>query len=192
MKNNTIPAIIIALSILAVAFLSRQSGATQVRSILNEIESASQAKDADGKSQVERIASSFVRSTTQGVKSGFEGDKGEVAKEALAVIDKIDIREVKIVESQFKGKERVIGIVRNNSDKVVQNIQLNIIFRNSAGALMDVSSSFSRINGTLKPAAEIGFETDRSIGDSKSTEEDLAKNRSSTAVVTIQSLQIIK
>lgn len=192
MKHNLLPALIIALAIVSVALLSRQSGAAQVRNVLTEIEQAVQARDEEGKSQIERISYELTRSVSQGAKSGFQGDEPKENAHVSDLIDQIEIRELKIAPSQFKSKERVIGILRNNSDQTLENIQLNVIFKDSAGTLVDVSTSFAQVKGVIKPGAEVGFEVDRSIGEFSSTDEELLKNRSAAAVVTVQNLRILK
>lgn len=191
MKNNIIPSIIIAIAILIAALAPRQTGASQVKLFLQSLEDASKEKDADGKSQIERIASGFTKATTQGIKSGFGGDDPQVDKGMLSIIGKLEIRDVKIVKSQFKSKERVIGIFKNSSDKIVKDIQLNVVFKAADGALMDVSDSFARVSGPVKPSDEIGFEIDRTIGDFNAKDDELEQNRASSAIVKIQTLKVI-
>lgn len=192
MKNNMLPALIIAVALLVAALAPRPGASDKIQETLKALEEVANTKDAEGKSQIERIAAGFSKSAAQGMKFGFGMDDPKADKEILAVIEKLEIREVKIVKSQFKGKERVIGLLKNGSDKIIKEVQLNVVYKAADGALLDVSSSFSRVSGPVKPGDEVGFEVDRTLGEFTAKDEELAQNRAASAVVKILTLKLVE
>ncbi len=192
MSSNLLPSCIIATAILGVGLLFRQGGDSKIDQVLQALETAVQTKDAEGKSRVERIASGFAQSAAKGLSSGMNQGREATDKTTLALLDKIVVNDVKLVGSPFKGKERVIGTVKNTSDRAIKDISLNVLFRDASGALIDVAGKFSRVEGPLRPGAELGFEVDRDIGGMQATDEELAQNRAATATVLVQSLRVVE
>ncbi len=191
-KTQLLPACILALALLIAAYGVRTGGSAQIDGVLKALEVAASEKDANGKTQIARIAANVVESATQGAKVGWGGDRGEEEKAALALAERLAISEVKIVSSSFKGKERVIGVIKNNSDKTLKDIQLNVVFRDASGGLVDVAGTFARVSGPLLPGTELGFEVDRSFGGMDSSEDALAPNRAASATVRVQSLRVVE
>jgi hypothetical protein len=192
MKSNIIPSIIIAAAILAVALISRQSGAYQVQAFMDQLEQSVQSKDSEGNTQIGRIVKGLSSSAAEGMRKGFQGSQDEEAKRELEIRDLIKIKDVKINSGRMKNQEKVIGLVKNESSEIVQNISLNVVFKDSNGALLDVSGKFSSINGVLKPGQELGFEVDRELGDFQEKDEVLAQRKAAEVVVSITKLSILK
>jgi hypothetical protein len=192
MKTNLIPSIIIAAAILAVALIGRQGSANQLQALLDQLEQSVQKKDPAGDTQIGRIAAGFSRSAAEGMRQGFQGSQNEEAKRELEIRDKIQIKDVKITSGRMKNQEKVIGLVKNESSEVVQNISLNVVFKDANGTLLDVSSKFSSINGVLKPGQELGFEVDRDLGSFQDKDEVLAQRKAAEAIVSITKLSLLK
>ncbi len=66
------------------------------------------------------------------------------------------------------------------------------MYFDASGKLIDVSSSFSRVQGVLKPNEELGFKVRRSLGDYRAKAEELDAARSSSVKASISSFTIIK
>ena len=75
MNQNLIPSLIIACAIVATGLLFRQtvatSAGTQIDAALSSLESASQNKDADGKTRISKIIKGISSSVADGFKAGF-------------------------------------------------------------------------------------------------------------------------
>lgn len=192
MKSNIIPSIIIAAAILAVALISRQSGAYQVQAFMDQLEHSVQSKDSEGNTQIGRIVKGLSSSAAEGMRKSFQGSENEEAKRELEIRDLIKIKDVKINSGRMKNQEKVIGLVKNESSEIVQNISLNVVFKNSNGALLDVSGKFTSVNGVLKPGQELGFEVDRELGDFQEKDEFLVQRKAAKVVVSITKLSILK
>jgi hypothetical protein len=107
------------------------------------------------------------------------------------VRERIHIKEVRIVSGDHADEERVIGLLRNDSDVAVSWVSLNAVFRDKEGALLDVASN-NRLSETLRPGDEFGFEITRSLGDVTAVEEDktVLKQKADSVSVTISSVSI--
>ena len=92
----------------------------------------------------------------------------------------------------MKMQENIIGLIKNNSDAIVSNIQLNVVSRDKDGKLLDVTSNFARVQGTLKPGQELGFSVERSLCDFNEKAEELAGRKATTATVSIVELSVVK
>ncbi len=192
MKTNIIPSIIIAAALLTLGFLFKQSSGNQVQSIFDQLEQSVQKKDAEGKTQISRIASGFSKSAADGFSQGFQEGQNKEELEKLNFRDKLSVSEVKIIPGRMKTDEKIIGIVKNESTAILGNISLNLVCRDAEGALLDVSSRFVQVDKTLKPGDEVGFEIERALGKFEESEEMLSNNRSSTAIVTISDFKIVR
>jgi len=189
MKHNLIPALIIAAAII-IAGVSLKP-ASPVKTFLADLETAAQTKDADGKTSLNRILEGFAASASSSIQAGFDSGQNEKAKTNLAVIEKLQVTDVKIVAGSQKTQERVIGIVRNNSDQTISGVNFNTIYRDADGQLIDVGASFSQLKGTLKPGAELGFEIRRDLGSFKEEDEVLAARKAAQAEVAVVDLRIV-
>lgn len=189
MKHNLVPALIIALAIVVAG--AQLKPASPVKTFFAELEAVAQTKDASGKTSLNRIFEGFSSSAASSIQQGFSAGQNEKDKAQLAAIEKIQVKEVKIVDGSQKNQERVIGIVRNDSDKTVTNVRFNALFKNAEGKLIDVNATFSQLQGTLKPGGELGFEIRRELGGFRDEDAVLAARKAATAEVSIVELRIV-
>ena len=189
MKNNILPAIIIAAALLACGFLVRQtfiaSAESQMDAMLTKLEEASRKKADGSDARITTVIKSFSSAVSAGFKAGISDttDQQNRIQGELKVRDALVFREVKIVPSQQKNQERVIGLVKNGSDSALNNVQLSILYKDKAGSLLEVGSG--HVRGILRPGEEAGFEGNRSLGDFKEKEEVLAQRKADSVVVTV-------
>jgi hypothetical protein len=189
MKHNVLPALIIAAALLACGFFVRQavttSAAIQFDALLSKFEETSQKKADGADSRITSAVKGFSHSVAEGFKSAMNDSKDQEKRtEAeLKVRDALTFREVKLVSSQQKSQERVIGLVKNGSDGPLNNIQLSILYKDKDGGLLDVGSGYVR--GLLRPGEEAGFEANRSLGDYNEKEDVLARRRAASVVVSV-------
>lgn len=192
MKTNLIPALILAAALLATGYLFSRSSGSAVEKTLAQLEAATKEKDGNGKTQLGRVLEGISASAGQAISSGFESGQNEKTKEQLPIMEKITLKEIKIVAGSQKNQERVIGLIKNDSAEIVSDVKLNVIFRDQDGKLMDVSTLFSRVEGPLKPGVELGFEVKRDLGAYNEKEEVLAARKAGTAVVAVTGLRLVK
>ena len=194
MKSNIVPALIVAVALVACAFFMRQtmttSAGSQFDAVLTRMEESTKKKSDGSDSRITTVVKGFSRSVADGFKSGLnEGaanaEQQSRTQQELKVRDMIVFREVKFVPSQQKSQERLIGIVKNGSDATLNSVQLTIVFKDKDGSLLDVGSAYVR--GMLRPGEETGFEALRSLGDYKEKDEVLAQRKASSVNITVAS-----
>lgn len=194
MKNNVLPALIVAAALVTCSYLLRDAlttnNARQLDAVLSKLEESTQKKPEGGDSRITTIVKGFSRSVSEGFKAGIDDLAPTLEQKArnqaeLKVRDDILFREVKFVPSSQKTQERVIGLVRNASDGVLSNIQLSILFKDRDGILLDIGTSYVR--GLLRPNEEAAFEVTRTLGDFKEKDEVLAQRKANSLVVTVTS-----
>lgn len=192
MKTNLVPALILAAALLATGYMFNRSSGSAVEKTLVQLETATQTKDAGGKTQLSRILEGMSASAGRSISAGFESGQNEKTKDELAVIEKITLTEIKIVAGSQKTHERVIGVIKNESSATVSDVKFNVMFKDKDGRLMDVSTTFSRLEGSIKPGAELGFEVKRDLGSFSEKEDVLAARKATTAVVAVTDLRLVK
>jgi hypothetical protein len=184
MKNNTVPALIIATAILLSAFFTHWASTRTALSAINQIEAAVLTKNSEGKTRTTELVEGLVSSVSEGFRSGLSvggADDSEKAKIESEARGKLTLREVKLARGERNDEERVIGIVRNDSTAIVTRADANVIFRDQNGALIDVKNSARLFDDSLNPGQEVGFEVERSLGDF-SEEEGVLASRKAAAV----------
>jgi hypothetical protein len=192
MKHNLLPSIIIALAIVGLGcvfnYTMGNASQKQVEATFSQFEEMTTKKDEHGKTRWARISDGIKDGVMNSVKSGIgSGDKSK-----LEILDKLEIKEVRMVAGQNKAQEKVIGLIKNNSDKNISNVQFNVTFRNEAGELLDVKSDFmTRVSGIIKHGEERGFEINRNLGDFNGQPDELAKNKAASVKVEVSDFQIM-
>ena len=192
MKNNIISAIILAIAILGVAILQQRASTGVINQFMSQLENAAVAKDASGKTQITKIVEGFSKSASEGMSGGFSAASTDKKMKDFETADKIVIKEIKIVAGSNKNKEKVIGIIKNESAFIVSDVNFSAIYRKADDSLLDVSAQFNRVSGTMKPGDELGFELQRELGDYNEKPEVLALNRASKVTLKVISLNIVK
>lgn len=192
MKTNLIPSLVIAAAILGAGFLVSRDSASPVETFFVDLEEAISAKDDDGKTQVGRIVEGLSSTVAESFQAGVSGGQNEEAREELAVIEQLVLKDVGIARGSHKAEERVIGVIRNDSAETISDVKLGVIFRGENGRLVDVGTQFARVEGVLKPGAERGFSLDRDLGDFEEAEEVLNARKATTAEVSVTGLSIIR
>jgi len=192
MKNNIIPALIIAIAILGAAIFYQRTSSGVVENFLSQLEKAAVNKDANDKTQISKIMEGISKSASAGIQQGFSGGQNDKIKKQIAVLEKITLREVEIVAGSQKNKEKVIGIIKNESAEIVSEIKVNAIYRKADDSLLDVSTQFNRVQGTLKPGAELGFEFSRELGRFNDKEEVFAQNKAAKVALSVVDLNIVE
>ncbi|MEO6569087.1 MAG: FxLYD domain-containing protein [Opitutaceae bacterium] len=194
MKSNIVPALIVAAALIACAVFVRQSITTsagsQFDAVLTRMEESTKKKTDGTDSRITNVIKGFSRSVADGFKSGLNeaaanADQQNRTQQELKVRDMIVFRDVKFVASQQKSQERVIGIVKNGSDAILNSVQLTIVFKDKDGSLLDVGSAYVR--GMLRPGEETGFEAMRSLGDYKEKDEVFAQRKASSVNISVAS-----
>ena len=194
MKNNTVPAIIIAAAILLSAVFTHLASTRAALSAINQMEAAVLKKNTEGKTRTTELVEGLVSSVSEGLRSGLSEAGAEGSEKAKLERDargKLTLREIKLVRGGRNDEERVIGIVRNDGTATVTRVDANVVFRDKNGELIDVKSNDRLIDDLLAPGQEVGFEVARSLGDFSEEEGVLASRRATTVSIVILGVTLL-
>jgi hypothetical protein len=192
MKNNIIPALIIAIAIFGVAIFYQRASSGAVENFLSQLEKASVTKDANDKTQISKIMEGISKSATAGFQQGFSGGQNDRIKSEMPVVEKLIFKDIKIVSGRQNNQEKVVGIIKNESAEIISDVNVCIVYRKSDDSLLDVSATFNQIKGVLKPGAELGFEFQRELGSYKDADEVLAQKKAAKVTLTVIGVNIVK
>ena len=196
MNNNIIPSAIIAASILISGFIVKyeidQKTTFSTEKILNEIDGLAVNKDKDGNSRIKKSISNFISEISSGIKQGFDKGMSQDSNGFIEGLNDIEIAQIKFIEGRMDNEEKIIAIIRNKGKLTISDVELNVSVKDRNGILIDVISSFARVEGVLLPGSELGISVDRSIGRFGADKEKMDGNKGSTAEIKIAKMKIIK
>ncbi len=160
--------------------------------MLDEMEQAVLKKNSAGTTRTTELVEGLVSSVKDGFKRGLAEDDQSSAGGRADKPDlrgKLSLHEVALTPGHDSKEERVVGIVRNDSQSVVTRVMANLTFRDKSDKLIDVSGSSSLLAHPLKPGESVGFEIDRTLGDFGEDEAVLATRKAAVVAVQIVSVE---
>jgi hypothetical protein len=168
MIPRILPAVIVALAILGLGLEVRLDLSAQVDAVLSKLDHASQSTGGQP-SRLARIVQGVTQSAISGVANGFKQQAGIASggpdrqgREEFDAVRAIRVTDVAILRDQTGTQERIIGIVHNDGNRVVRNVQFNTKLRDADGRLIDVVPTFA--SGFLLPGKDLGFVAYRNPG----------------------------
>ena len=191
--KNILPSIILGICILTSVFLlnvSRETTADkEMRAAYNELNKiATELSENPNNGEVQAVVSNFAGQIVDGFKMAF--NNADEQNVYLSVIDKVSLTDVKTVPSGWKHKEKIIGVISNDSNRTISSIKINILSYDADGSLIDVNNQSLSSIKALRPQEKIGFEIDRSLGEHSDSPELLDTRRSSKNVATVISFKV--
>ena len=147
---------------------------------LSDLEKASVVKESDGETKVSKIVAAFSESVARGLKEAFPGSEN-TDRRRVTTASSFTISDIQIVAGRRKNVERVIGLVKNGSSEIVEDVTLVISFFGKDGKLIDVTDDFTRIEGIIRPGEASAFAVSRELGDWE-TSEDMLNGKRAAAV----------
>lgn len=115
----------------------------------------------------------------------------ETLKEQISAIDKLTFTDMRITQGLQRNQERIIGLVKNEGDLPIHNLQVSLVIKDKDGKLLDVLSNAARIPLLLRPGQQVAFEAVRPLGNFNDTPADLNARRGTTVEAQIDSLRVI-
>jgi hypothetical protein len=195
MNNNLVPSIIIAASILVCGFLLKHEidqKSLSSEDFLSGLESLSAEKDKDGNSRIKKSITNLVGDVGSGVREGFQKGFSSNNEGIIVGLNDIEISQVKFADGRMSNEEKVIGIIKNKGTDHISDIELNVVIKDKDGKLIDVVSSFTRVDGVLLPNSELGFSIDRSLGSFDDDKEKMQGNKGAMAEVRVVKMKAHK
>ncbi|MCZ6847412.1 MAG: FxLYD domain-containing protein [Alphaproteobacteria bacterium] len=81
----------------------------------------------------------------------------------MAALEAVEVKGVKLVAGRFKGRQKMIGTLRNTGTRTVKQIKVTISYFDGEGRLIDVATSWLSNVAFLKPGEEANFSANRSF-----------------------------
>ena len=163
--------IVIAIIVIAALFCFRAAMkpklAGEIRAAYNELNSIIQdgSSDAEKSKAIQQFAQEIGTQIRMGLSEGFKSDnpqKQDKDKVYAAVKQKIDITGIKSVQSEWPTHEKIIFMLRNNSDKAISNLRLNYEYYKK-GEMIDCRNDWMSEVKILDPNQEIALSQDRTL-----------------------------
>ena len=121
-----------------------------------------QAKKSGIKKLVETFVSQFVDGFTAAMEKAGAGQESRNNTFA-STLEKVSVSEVKTVPSNFGGREKIIGIIHNDSPLPVSDVHLNVTLFDAGGHLLDVLDENLSDVKLLRSGQAVGFSVDHDL-----------------------------
>jgi hypothetical protein len=130
---------------------------------------------------------------TGALKKGFSSGSDKQTDQTLEFLNckkKVELRDVKLVESGQKGMEKYVFKIINHSDQYLNQIRVNFSFYDEKGELLDVTNKWISEIKVLEPGQEIVLSDNRWLRKPKDSEEYQGQGSSIKGQIT--SFEIVK
>lgn len=139
--------------------------ASEIRGVYEELSAIVNDGASDAKKS--KAIQTFVQEISAQVRDGFstgfkstDPKKEDRDKVYLAAKQKIGISSVKIVNAEWPGREKVLFVVTNGSDRCISSLKVNYEFYKN-GELVDCKNEWVSAIKLLEPNQEIALSQDR-------------------------------
>lgn len=146
--------------------LAVHSTADAVFAELNRAEDQmnAQAKKSGIKNLVETFVSQFVDGFTSAMDRAGQGQASKTGKYA-ATLPQITLTDVTAAPSGWSGKEKIVGLIHNNSAVPISDVHLNLMLFAADGHLLNVLDESLNELKLLEPGKTVGFSVDHDLSD---------------------------
>lgn len=193
--KNLLPSLILSISIIAAVLILTQNHSTrgdkEIRAAYEELNTISgELVDNPNNGKIKEIVSGFASQVVGGFKGAFDNSE-EMLKFKIA-FTKVTLSDVKFVAADRKNKEKIIGIITNDSNELIKNIKITIMAYDEEDNLIDVTNSWLSEVKILQSSRSIGFAIERSLGEYNDSEDLLNSRKATKITATISSFDIVK
>ena len=123
-----------------------------------------QAKNSGIKKLVESFVSQFVDGFTEAFNKAGSGEQTKSDKFA-ETLPQVVLSDVGAAPSGWSGKEKIIGIIHNNSSVPIADVHLNLMLFAADGHLLNVLDESLNELKLLEPGKTVGFSVDHDLSD---------------------------
>ncbi len=163
--------IVITIIAIAALFIFRATMkpklASEIRGAYEELNSIIQdgASDAEKTKAIQQFAEEISKQFRAGFSAGFkstEPEKNDEDKIFAAVKEKLSISGIKLVPTEWQNHEKIIFILKNDSENAISNLILNFeYFKN--GEMIDCRNDWINEIKLLEPHQEIALSKSRNL-----------------------------
>jgi len=91
----------------------------------------------------------------------FKDTQAKQDQAKMAALKEVEVKGVKLVAGRFKGRQKVIGTLKNAGDRTIKGIKVTLSYFDAEGRLVDVDTSWLSSIAFLKPGEQANFSANR-------------------------------
>ncbi|MGA2915251.1 MAG: hypothetical protein ABSE89_04425 [Sedimentisphaerales bacterium] len=161
--------IVITIIAIAALFILRATTkpklASEIRGAYTELNAIIEdgGSDAEKNKAIQKFAQEIATQIREGFSEGFRSNnpqKDDKDKVYLATKQKINISDIKFVKTDSPTNEKVVFVLKNNSDKFINNLKLNYEYYKQ-GKLIDCKNDWAYEIKIFEPNQEIALGNQR-------------------------------
>jgi hypothetical protein len=162
------PIVIAVIAIAAVFVLKatmKPKLASEIRGLYKELNAIIEdgASDAEKTRAIKEFAQEIATQIREGFSAGFKSDVSQMEDNIyIATKQKIAISGIKFVKSTWPSREKIMFVLKNNSDKYISSLKLNYEFYRE-NELVDCKNDWVSQIKILEPGQEIAISHERSL-----------------------------
>jgi len=109
----------------------------------------------------------------------------------IEILKNINVKNINNVKSDWKGKEKIVAEIHNNTKHTIRSIHYSASFYDKGGELIDVTTSWMG-SKFIQPDNFMPIEFTRTIGEHNDPDEILEKRKSDKIIINIQDFEIVE
>jgi len=165
----------------------------EIRQAYEEVQAiADELAQTDEPGKVKAVVSHFAEDIVGGFRQAFhsDGDRERLV-EFVNTKEKIVLRDVTRAMSSWQNKEKFVGIIENQSEHPIAQIQLNMSCYSEDGKLMDAVNKWLNEIQLLQPGESMSFGIERAVRPQGASEQE-ADSRAHSIELKVASFKIKK
>ncbi len=173
------------------SYVGKSTLQSEIRDAYSEVQRISdELATTDEPGRIKEVVANFATQVVDGIKSGFKGNNTDLIR-FNKVRQKISISDLSRGTTQWKNKEKFIGVIRNNSDHPVSQIRANLVSYSKEGKMIDVSVKWRSAIKLLPPAESFPFTVERELGSHSLSAEELNSRKAASFEIRVVSFQVL-
>jgi len=96
-----------------------------------------------------------------GAHGGFKDTQAKQDQAKMAALKGVEAKGVKLVAGRFKGRQKVIGTLKNAGGRTIKGIKVTLSYFDAESRLMDVDASWLSSIAFLKPGEQANVAANR-------------------------------
>jgi len=164
---------------------------SEIRDAYSEVQRISdELATTDEPGRIKEVVANFSTQVVDGIKSGFKGNNTDLVRFNEAR-QKISISDLSRGTTQWKNKEKFIGVLRNHSKYPVSQIRVNLVSYSKEQKMIDVSVKWLSAIKLLPPGESLPFTVERELGSHSLSAEELNLRKAASFEIKVVSFQVL-
>ncbi len=173
------------------SYFGKSTLQSEIRDAYSEIQKISdELATTEEPGRIKELVANFSTQVVDGIKSGFKGNNSNLIQFNEAR-QKIKVTDGSRGTTQWKNKEKFIGVIRNDSKYSVSQLRVNLVSYSKERKLMDVSVEWLSAIKLLSPGESMPFTVERALGSHSLSVEELNSRKAADFEIKVVSFQVV-